>query len=80
MVYASLKALEAGLTYLQPVDDLVRKATKPDPDEPGGLTWRSPKERDAVFDAVAKLAWDRASVQDPQTGRSIPAREFYKTH
>jgi hypothetical protein len=81
VVDASLKALEAGLKYDKEIDKLVAGATKPDPTAPGGLTWKTPKDRDRVFKAAETYVWNNASLEDPDNaGHWIPAREFYKTH
>jgi hypothetical protein len=81
VVDASLKALEAGLHYDKKIDALVAGATRPDKDSPGGLTWKSPQDRDRVFKAAESYVWDNASLEDPDNaGHWIPAREFYKTH
>lgn len=76
--FASIKALEAGLTYSPRLDALVKAATKPDPDAPGGLTWASGDAANRVLAAAAKMALE-ATVPDPDhPGSTMPARRQYE--
>jgi hypothetical protein len=60
------------------LDTLVKAATKPDPDTPGGLMWASDKARDRILAAVSKMAWE-ATVPDPDhPGSTMPARKNYE--
>lgn len=75
-VYASIKALEAGLSYSTVLDPLVRGATKPDPANPRALTWKTPKDSDRVFKQAADFVYQNAKAQD-EKGDWIPARDLY---
>jgi hypothetical protein len=76
VVYASIKALEAGWSSTSSdLDAAVRAATRPDPDHPGGLAWKSAAAADAVFKKGFNLAWDRATVTEG--GQTVKARDFY---
>jgi hypothetical protein len=73
-VYASMKAVEAGLVYSTHLDGVVRKATQPDAN--GELQWRDPRARADVFAEAERYVWSNAKTTD-ESGKDIPAREYY---
>jgi hypothetical protein len=73
-VYASIKAVEAGLVYSTHLDPLVRAATRPNAN--GELTWRNQREQDKVFAEAERYVWSNAKTTD-ESGTDIPARDYY---
>jgi uncharacterized membrane-anchored protein len=67
-VYASMKAVEAGLVSTP--RRLVREATQPDAN--GELTWRNQRE----FAEGGRYVWSNAKTTD-ESGQDIPARDSY---
>lgn len=74
-VYASMMALEAGMTYSSTLDPIVSAATKVDA-ATGGRDWASAEAMNRTFARAANLVWTTARVTDEQ-GQVMPAREFY---
>jgi hypothetical protein len=77
VVWASMKALEAGLQYDRRLDAFVRAATKPDPAVPGGLTWKSDKHFNEVLAVATKAAGEATAMN--KEGKTVPVHEIYES-